>query len=232
MTSPADLPPEDDLLAAEYALGVLPQAERLALQQRLDSDANLARRVWFWEEQLTPLGAAIEPVQPPAQLLAEVERRIFPAAPESQGLWNSLRFWRGLSAALLCLFIIAGGSTVFMSRPSLPVSGYVAELSGTDASLRLVAYYDARSATLKLNRVAGVPAAGRDYQLWVIEGQNPPVSLGVLPADPVAALKIPPLLAARLGAKAVLAVSDEPKGGSPTGLPTGAVLAAAPLTGI
>lgn len=232
MTSATDLPPEDDLLAAEYALGVLPQAERMALQRRLDSDAVLARRVWFWEEQLTPLGAAIEPVQPPARLLAEVERRIFPAVPKSQGLWDSLRFWRGLSAALLCLFIIAGGLTVFMSRPSPPVSGYVAELSGTDAGLRLVAYYDARSATLKLNRVAGVPAAGRDYQLWVIEGQNPPVSLGVLPADPVAALKIPPQLAAKLGAKAVLAVSDEPKGGSPTGLPTGAVLAAAPLTRI
>jgi len=232
MTSAADMPPEDDLLAAEYALGVLPQAERAALQRRLETDADLARRVWFWEEQMAPMAAAIEPVEPPAALLTDVERRLFPAAPEAAGWWESLQFWRGLSAALLCLLVIAGGLAVFLSRPGPPAGGYVAELAGAPAGLQLAAYYDARSATLKLNRVAGVPAAGRDYQLWVIEGQNPPVSLGVLPADPVVTLKLPPQLAAKLGAKAVLAVSDEPKGGSPTGLPTGAVLAAAPLTAI
>ncbi len=231
MTSAADVPPEDDLLAAEYALGVLPQAERLALQQRLATDQELARRVWFWEEQMAPMAAAIAPVEPPAALLADVERRLFPAAPEAAGWWESLRFWQGLSAALLCLVVIAGGLAVLVSRQP-PVGGYVVELSSTPSGLQLAAYYDARSGTLKLNRVAGVPAAGRDYQLWVIAGQNPPVSLGVLPADSVVALKLPPQLAAKLGAKAVLAVSDEPKGGSPTGLPTGAVLAAAPLTAI
>jgi anti-sigma-K factor RskA len=69
-------------------------------------------------------------------------------------------------------------------------------------------------------------------QLWLIAGNDAPVSLGVLPAQAMVALQVPAAVSARLAPDAVLAVSDEPPGGSPTGQPTGAVLAMGPLNAI
>ena len=59
----------------------------------------------------------------------------------------------------------------------------------------------------------------------MIEGTNPPVSLGVLPDGPLARVPLPRELAARLGPGTTLAVSEEPPGGSPT--PTRVVAAGA-----
>jgi anti-sigma-K factor RskA len=55
--------------------------------------------------------------------------------------------------------------------------------------------------------------------------------LGVLPADPTTAVILPEALRADV-ADLVLAVSDEPPGGSPTGAPTGAVLAVGQVSGL
>jgi anti-sigma-K factor RskA len=60
--------------------------------------------------------------------------------------------------------------------------------------------------------------------LWLIAGGNAPVSLGVLPDSGIVALAFPVDLKDQLRG-ATLAISDEPDGGSPTGQPTGAVLA-------
>lgn len=63
-------------------------------------------------------------------------------------------------------------------------------------------------------------APGRDLELWVLPvGAARPESLGVLPASGrVVATRLPP------GAQ--LLVSLEPRGGSPTGQPTGPVVSA------
>jgi anti-sigma-K factor RskA len=60
-------------------------------------------------------------------------------------------------------------------------------------------------------------------------GGAPPVSLGLIPGAGNAVL---PLSAAQLGVLSqimTLAVSLEPAGGSPTGLPTGPIIFTAPL---
>jgi anti-sigma-K factor RskA len=70
----------------------------------------------------------------------------------------------------------------------------------------------------------------RALQLWLVAGsQAPPRSLGLL--DPVheIALQLDPRAEARLRPSASLAVSLEPPGGSPTGLPTGPVIYQGPL---
>ena len=56
-------------------------------------------------------------------------------------------------------------------------------------------------------------------ELWLIEGGQPPVSLGVLPDTALARVPVSGELAARLGPGAQLAVSDEQAGGSTTGVP-------------
>jgi anti-sigma-K factor RskA len=53
----------------------------------------------------------------------------------------------------------------------------------------------------------------------------------VLPDAGLVTLPLSDAMGARL-AGGTLAISDEPDGGSPTGAPTGAVLATAPVTGV
>ena len=84
---------------------------------------------------------------------------------------------------------------------------------------------------MKVNRIAGAPAIDRDFQLWMIEGTNKLVSLGVLPQHPSGTIALPSQFDLKLG-NVLLAIRDEPKGGSTTGQPTGAVLATRKLNAI
>ena len=52
--------PEDrDVLAGEYVLGLLDSAAMAEVERALGSDADLARRIAFWEERLLPASAAV-----------------------------------------------------------------------------------------------------------------------------------------------------------------------------
>lgn len=66
-------------------------------------------------------------------------------------------------------------------------------------------------------------SAEQDLELWSIQGQAAPQSLGVIRVNHGQAL-IPNVLAHQLTSGATLAISIEPKNGSPIGQPTGAVL--------
>ena len=72
-------------------------------------------------------------------------------------------------------------------------------------------------------------AVGKDLELWALPpGATRPISLGVIPA---AAQRLAvPHPDVRLAQRTQLMVSLEPKGGSPTGQPTGQVLFAGTLT--
>jgi anti-sigma-K factor RskA len=67
--------------------------------------------------------------------------------------------------------------------------------------------------------------AGKVAELWLIAPQHAPKPLGVLASSGPTVMPLPAGLAG-----SVLAVSLEPPGGSPTGLPTGPVIAEATLT--
>src|SRR5262245_36515072 len=111
MTSVDNTGPEpegDDIVAAEYVLGVLPAEERAAAARRLDSDAAFARLVDKWEAYFAPLAAAYQPVEAPAAVKQAIDRRLFAFGAAAQapreargGLLSSLGFWRGLAAAAI-----------------------------------------------------------------------------------------------------------------------------------
>ena len=102
---------------------------------------------------------------------------------------------------------------------------------GETSSVKLIAYYDDATGELRLNRTAGTAAANRSLELWLIVGSDAPVSLGVLPAENTTRVSIPPHLRRKLQGS-VLAISEEPAGGSPTGAPTGPVLGTGQLTAV
>ena len=67
--------------------------------------------------------------------------------------------------------------------------------------------------------------ADRAAELWLSPSGGAPQSLGVIDPTHTGRMSIPQALRAGLGADALLAVSVEPLGGSPTGQPTGPVVA-------
>lgn len=231
-TMPPQAPPpgDDDMLAAEFALGVLQGEARDAFARRLAGHPGLAANVRFWEEHFSQLAEEIAPVAPPQHVLARVEDRLFSPRQRAQrpGLWNSLGFWRGLAVASL-VAVVAVGAWNFRPQEQGAGQALVAEVAGDQGLVRLVAFYDEKTGELRLNRTEGAAAAGRSFELWLIAGQDAPVSLGVLPAGNSSRATVPPALRGKLP-NGVLAISDEPQGGSPTGAPTGAVLATGKLT--
>ena len=68
--------------------------------------------------------------------------------------------------------------------------------------------------------------------MWMIPPGSKPISLGVIDAMRPTVVHVPPERVDALLPKVTLAVSLEPHGGSPTGQPTGSILAAGPVEGM
>ncbi|MBK8455849.1 MAG: anti-sigma factor [Phyllobacteriaceae bacterium] len=223
-------PEGDELLAAEYVLGVLDPAMRPEIAARIDRDRAFAALVEAWTARLSPLDAAYEAELPPTSVKAALDRRLFATAPGKPSLWSSLAFWRSLSAAAVAVaaFVVVAP----LLSPAPPADRLVASLAADGSEIRYVVVYDPAEGDVSLNHLAGDRAEGRDFELWVIEAGKAPVSAGIIAVGGTIHIVLPPELAARIAAGAVLAISMEPKGGSPTGAPTGPVVAAGDLRSI
>jgi anti-sigma-K factor RskA len=219
-------------LAGEYVLGVLPLAERQRVEARLRDDRVLVAAVAGWERDLSALNAEYGEATPPASTLAKVEARLFAAASVSAGrspfmsIWNSLLLWRSLAFASVAALIGYLALADISASPSANAP-LVAQLSGDkEGSLTLLARYDASSGRLQLTPISAGPAAEHSLELWLVPGgENPAISLGVLPQTGEGAVEVPAQLRPRLGEGVTFAVSLEPLGGSPDGKPTGPVIA-------
>lgn len=232
MTLTEDDGPEpggDDLFAAEYVLGVLDADEREIASRRIDADAAFARLVDVWEAHLSPMAAAYPETEAPIRVKEALDRRLFAAEPRA-GLWSSLAFWRGLAAAAVAALAIYIAVPYF--NPPVVQPRLIASLAADGSDVKYLAVYDAAHREVGLSHVSGERAAGKDFELWMIEGKNAPVSMGVIPAGQTARMTISPAVQEKLAQGAVLAVSLEPAGGSPTGQPTGPVVAAGDLKSI
>jgi anti-sigma-K factor RskA len=230
----------DDIVAAEYVLGVLPADERRQASLRIEAEQAFARLVDRWEVYFSPLGVGYAEVEAPAGVKIAVDRRMFSggAAPAGQqasaapGLLSSLGFWRGLAAAALAALALYIALPVLNPPVEAPPERLVASLAADGSDVRYLAVYDERTNDIGLSRVAGEPAQGSDFELWVIEGQQAPVSLGVIPEGASARLPVSDQLRAKMVSGALFAISVEPDGGSTTGAPTGPVVAAGDLKSI
>lgn len=143
--------PEDELLAAEYALGVLAGAERAVAERRIVREGGFARLVAEWEQRLAPWAAEIDEVPP----LPEVWDRIaatLPAQRHGASLWQSLAFWRGLSFAAGALAAACLAAVIYLGTLTQPPP-LVASIEG-GGHRHFVATIDT-----KRGSVAVVPAA-------------------------------------------------------------------------
>lgn len=234
-----------DMAAAELALGLLDGEERAAALRRVLAEPGFARAVERWRGQLAQL-FDLWPAMAAPDVLARVERSIDrPAASGVPAPRAPGRFWPGLAALssiaaavlLVMLFIRpvalppapsprpAPTPAPAPAAPTLVASIAPAAAGGSSAT----AVYDAQAGTIRLTE-ASFADARRSAQMWVIPGDGTPHSLGLLQRRGGTALTLDPANRARIAAGATLAISLEPIGGSPTGLPTGPVVATGKLS--
>ncbi len=198
------------------------------VERRMAGDEAFSQIVARWQADMASFNHDYDEVTPRAAVLEQLEQRLFAAPLTSKvkvNLWNSMAFWRclslGTSLAAAAALIYASGIASPPSRDGM----LVAELSAPSNSVNMLASYDAESGRMRIVPVAAGHAQEKSLELWLVPGQGDPFSLGILPADAGGELVIPSDLRDRLSGGTTLAVSLEPFGGSPTGKPTGAIVA-------
>src|SRR5262249_37534673 len=143
----------NELLAAEYALGVLAGTERDAAAQRVARDAAFATLVTAWEERLAPWAAELPEVAPRPQVWERIAAQISGAQRERPRFWQSLMFWRGFgivsALAAACLAVL-----LYLNVASQQAE-FVASIEG-DGQRIFVAVIDVKRAVIPV-----VPAAYR-----------------------------------------------------------------------
>jgi len=235
---PTAAPPEDDNPAAEYVLGVLGAAERRAIQARIDSDPAFARDVGAWEQRFMPLVEQIMPVSAPdyvwarilsALNLAQARPTVAPRGKTSW--WDSLGFWRTLSGGALAA-AAAFAAVLYLTPAVLPpvtpgplASSMASTLLHDDGSPGMVVTIDPTSRTMTLAPVAVALRDDRVAELWLIPEGQAPRSLGLVDAKKTQRVAIPDRLLAEFSGTAILAVTLEPPGGAPGGVPSGPIIA-------
>lgn len=236
---------EDVGLAAEYALGVLDAGERRLAETRLAADAGFRAEVQAWQDALHPLSDSIPAASPPADLWPRIDASLAGADPRpldrparaaaGGGWWSSLSFWRGATAGMGALAAAAVAFAVLpTNRPAGPTpidaqpQMIVARLaSDREPAAFIVAYDPMRKSTLVTPLTQ--EQVDRVHELWVIPEGGTPQSLGVIRMDQPGRYAVPEALQRLVVGEGALAVSLEPEGGSPTGSPTGPVVAQGPL---
>jgi anti-sigma-K factor RskA len=211
---------ELDILAGEYVAGVLDAETAREVETALANDGDLREMVAAWERRFHPLTRLVGEAEPPPDLWERIAARLDHSAPAaSQRAQNTLAVWRWSTfaaaavAAALALYIAlappkGGPSLVAVLHPPQGVElTWVVTASGNGLRLRPVA--------------AASPPTDRAFELWAIAPNSKPQSLGVVPIQGRFDLAVAPPVV-RSGT--TLALSVEPKTGSPTGQPTGPVV--------
>jgi anti-sigma-K factor RskA len=88
-----------------------------------------------------------------------------------------------------------------------------------------VATFDRASGTMVVTPVSTWADAGRVPELWLIPKGDKPHSLGVVDTTRPITVTVPANLRGAIDPASIVAISVEPAGGSPTGQPTGPVVA-------
>ncbi len=226
---------DPDVAAAELALGLLEGEERAVALRRVLAEPAFAADVERWRTWLSQLFDLWPAVEPPEELIDRIDASLGGiTAPSTRRFpWPLLAIASAALAA--CLLVIValrpGGpppgpppiTTPAVTQPTL-----VAAIGGEGTAV--AAAFDPADGSLRVTAAPKVPT-GRAAQLWVIGGDGVPYPLGLLASD-ATLLTLPQADRARITPGATLAISIEPPGGSPTGKPTGAVIATGALAAV
>jgi anti-sigma-K factor RskA len=215
------------LMAAEYVLGVLGADDRRAAERRIAEDTVFAREVTYWEERLGVLADAVPEVEPLAGAWSRIEAALAgdqASAARKPGIWNNLPLWRGLALATITLAATCIAALIYVGTIA-PPTPLLARLDAESGQAGFVAAVNPGGTTLTIVPASLLRPEQKSMELWLIPDGEKPHSLGLIDPDRPVTVSVPESLLHKVSSHAVLAVSLEPPGGSPTGQPTGPVIA-------
>ncbi|WP_165215749.1 anti-sigma factor [Affinirhizobium pseudoryzae] len=221
----------DDLeaIADDYVLGLLDPAEQAAVEAEANRNAALRQAIGRAQDRFLPLDMTARPVPVPANLWPLIEARLSAAkvdpadAPQAAANDNRLSFWRrstftGLAASLL----LAVGLGWSLTRTVEPLVVAVL-VNGAGEVQAVVEDFGSERAVVRLLTDVSLPA-DRSLQVWTLPSREMgPVSLGLV--DGASSTRLDPPSLPRPRDAQLYEITLEPAGGSPTGRPTGPILA-------
>jgi len=232
------LDPDDDMQAAEFALGTLEPGERATLAARRLREPDLAAAIGEWERRLSPLAEATPEVEPPRELFADIETRVHGyrrskravatmttnGGDDAGALQIQLRRWRGtaVAASAILALVLSGFAFREVTRDNAPRQ-FVAILQKSPESPAFAVSVNIDTREFTVRPVAAQAPIGKSYELWLIEASlGAPKSLGVIDAATLTRAHRLQGYDRAVVTDATYAVTVEPAGGSPTGAPSGA----------
>lgn len=225
-----------DKLAAEYVLGTLKGGARRRYQRLLRTDQRVRRATAEWQDRLHPMAEFSGSIEPSAQVWRSIASSLglqvatattaTAATPVTTlagayrwAFWRNLRddlgFWRGLGMASTAMAtILIAVLTTRAPQPVVPVNSFVAMLADDKAQPVALVTGDEKNHRLTVKLVMPqTVAADKSLELWAVPKSGSPRSLGLLTASGSISLPLP--ADATPQSVGLLAVSLEPKGGSP-----------------
>ena len=234
-------PPDRDALAGEYVLGLLEGAEFATAERLLDADSDFAVRVERWRRHFSAIDATAAMISPSAGLWNRIEAALdtTPAAASTAAAragaasagargrfadwWNSLFVWRGAAfAGALATVLLAIGLFGALDRAKRqPLMVAVLLTEGNAAAAVVNTFADGRVEMLPLQSI-DVPA-GKALEIWTLwDRAVGPRSVGLIDRARSTSLRLDNL---PLGDGQLFEITLEPASGSPTGRPTGPIIA-------
>lgn len=232
-------PDPNELLAAEYVLGLADATDVAEAKRRLAEDPDFAATVERWQERFAPWfdDAEARPHDPALHdriMAALPQTAPIPANDHAPDVRRSLRLWRS-AALIMTAASVALAVTLTLRVPAGPDQIAAAPAPVLLATLPLA---DTAAISLSVDHGSGrvmatpvgvVPDGVHVHEVWLMSADGSARSMGLV--DPAAAHSLPAAAAilAELRTGARIAVSAEPLGGSRGAGPSGPVLATATL---
>lgn len=222
-----------DGLAAEYVLGTLSREERQTVAERRAADKALDRAIEAWERRLSPLVETVAPVAPSPNLYNKIRAQIglsqhvVSLKAREHALARRANRWRNAFAGATALAASLAGVIVYRDAVvPKEATQYVAVLNAGSDMPAFLLTVDTKTNMCVITAVNPPQQSDKTYQVWMVSDKMPkPKSLGMV--NKPGEMQTMPMQAGPemdLFMNASFAVSVEPMGGSPTGLPTGPVL--------
>ena len=241
-----DLDPERNMLAAEFALGLLTGEELVAAEKLYREDAAFAAEVDVWLREGVQWIDSSKQARVPHSLYARVAvalglDRDSGSPQEETPIRSPSAPWKPLALAASAAALAFGGLWLFGTSPLAPdserpgkVAGAeaypkgsysVAQISSQDAASLVTALYDNDTGTLYV-RLADIPDPERVPQLWLLDQEGTPRSLGFGTRGARSEIRLAPDQRAIASEGGTLAISLEEPAETPHAAPSDVVGAA------
>jgi anti-sigma-K factor RskA len=229
-----------ELLAQRFVVGTQRGTARNRFAAMSAARFDIRARVDYWEARLAPLAWSLAP-ESPSQLVWPRICRNLGLRDSSRATPKSAAPWQALAAAsAVAAIILGGGWWASISRPPVTVTETVIERIPESVTVALVGNIEGEPIWLTrirpdsgelTVRVLNAPeqTIENDYQLWLLTSDGTPLSMGLMPQSGEQTLALNDNVVSAIGGSTTVAVSLEPRGGSPMPVPTGPVLFTAAL---